>query len=293
MKKLLAVVLCLALALSLAACGGAPSAPASTPASAADPASQPASEPASASSATGDLVEAIKAKGKLVVGTEATYAPFEFLDEKAEFAGCDIWLAQQIADALGVKLEVMDMAFDGIIPAVKAGQVDIGIAGFTVTEERAKEIDFSEIYQRDQQMLVVKKGNEDVYTTKESMAGQKIGAQRGTVQSILIQNALPDSELFELDKYPALALEVTNGNIAGLVVDGAVGEGLIANNKDLVKANFEFDPAEANFGKAAVLAKGSDSLMEIVNQVVTKAADDGSFQAAYDAAVEKAKSLGI
>lgn len=242
---------------------------------------------------TGDSIAAIKAKGKLVVGTEATYAPFEFLDENAAFAGCDIWLAEQIAAALDVKLEVMDMAFDGIIPAVKAGQVDMGIAAFTVTEERALEIDFSEIYQRDQQMLVVKAGNEDVYTTKESMAGMQLGAQRGTIQSLLIQSALPDSILFELDKYPALALEVVNGNIAGLVVDGAVGEGLVANNDGLITANFAFDPEEANFGKAAVLAKGTEDLKALVDAVIKQVTEDGSFAAAYDEAVEKAKSLGI
>lgn len=281
MKKFFALALCALMTLAMVAGGGAESVVAAVVAE------------TDFSGYTGEKIDAIKAKGKLVMGTEATYAPFEFLNENAQFAGCDIWLAEQIAAALGVKLEVMDMAFDGIIVATNAGQVDIGIAAFTVTEERAQEIDFSEIYQRDQQMLVVKKGNEDVYTTKESMAGLQLGAQRGTVQSLLIQSALPDSILFELDKYPSLALEVANGNIAGLVVDGAVGEGLIANNENLVQANFEFDAAEANFGKAAVLAKGASDLKALVDAVILLVIEDGSFQAAYDAAVEQANSLGI
>ncbi|MFR1808991.1 MAG: transporter substrate-binding domain-containing protein, partial [Pygmaiobacter massiliensis] len=205
MKKLLTAALAMAIALSLVACGGSAS---SAPAASAPASSTPTSS--AAASAEESLVEKIKAKGKLVVGTEAQYAPFEFKDEKAQFAGCDIWLAQQIADELGVKLEVTDMAFDGIIPAVKSGQVDIGIAAFTVTPERAEEIDFSNVYQRDEQMLIVQKGKEDTYTTKESLAGQKIGAQKGTVQSLLIKSALHDSELFELEIYPALAREVAN-----------------------------------------------------------------------------------
>ena len=125
-------------------------------------------------------------------------------------------LAQQIADHLGVELEVVDMSFDGIIPAVKSGQVDLGIAAFTKTPERAEEIDFSDLYEKSAQLLIVKAGNADLYSTKESLAGQKVGAQKGTIQSQLIQTALPDSELFELEKYPALALEVQNGNIARL-----------------------------------------------------------------------------
>ena len=80
-------------------------------------------------------LDLIREKGKLVVGTEAQYAPYEFKDLNAEFAGCDMWLAQQIADEIGVTLEVVDMSFAGIIPAVQSNQVDIGIAAFTRTDE--------------------------------------------------------------------------------------------------------------------------------------------------------------
>ena len=186
------------------------------------------------------------------------------------------------------------MSFDGIIPAVKSGQVDIGIAAFTKTPERAEEIDFSDLYETSAQLLVVKTGNADVYSTKEALAGQKVGAQKGTIQSQLIQSALPDSELFELEKYPALALEVQNGNIAGLVVDQAVGESLIAtSNGGLEVANFEFTAEEASFGKAAVIAKGNEDLVAAVNEVINKVTADGGYQKAYDEAVELAASMGL
>ena len=247
-----------------------------------------------AADTTSSKLDQIKANGKLVVGTEAQYAPYEFKDLDASFAGCDMWLAQQIADSLGVELEVVDMSFDGIIPAVKSGQVDIGIAAFTKTPERAEEIDFSDLYETSAQFLVVKTGNADVYSTKEALAGQKVGAQKGTIQSQLIQSALPDSELFELEKYPALALEVQNGNIAGLVVDQAVGESLIAtSNGGLEVANFEFTAEEASFGKAAVIAKGNEDLVAAVNEVINKVTADGSYQKAYDEAVEPAASMGL
>ena len=247
-----------------------------------------------AADTTSSKLDQIKANGKLLVGTEAQYAPYEFKDLDANFAGCDMWLAQQIADSLGVELEVVDMSFDGIIPAVKSGQVDIGIAAFTKTPERAEEIDFSDLYETSAQFLVVKTGNADVYSTKEALAGQKVGAQKGTIQSQLIQSALPDSELFEREKYPALALEVQNGNIAGLVVDQAVGESLIAtSNGGLEVANFEFTAEEASFGKAAVIAKGNEDLVAAVNEVINKVTADGSYQKAYDEAVELAASMGL
>ena len=240
------------------------------------------------------LLEQIKAKGKLVVGTEAQYAPYEFKDFDANFVGCDMWLAQQIADSLGVELEIVDMSFAGIIPAVQSGQVDLGIAAFTNTPERAEEIDFSDLYETSAQLLIVKTGNADTYSTKEALAGQKVGAQKGTIQSQLIQSALPDSELFELEKYPALALEVQNGNIAGLVVDQAVGESLVANsNGELEVSNFEFSAEEASFGKSVVIAKGNEDLVAAVNEVVNKVTSDGSYQAAYDEAVALAATLGM
>lgn len=228
------------------------------------------------------VLEKIKASGELVVGTEATYGPYEFLDEDANPVGCDIWLAQQIADELGVTLKVQDMSFDGIIPAVQSGSVDIGIAAFTVSEERAKVIDFSNQYELSEQLLIVKKGDADTYTTVESLAGLKVGAQMGTVQSQLIEKVLVDSELFELDTYPNLALEVVNGNIAGFVCDAAVGEGMVAQNENLEIANFVFDAEEANFGKACIVAQGNEDFLEIVNTVVDRVVADGSYLAAFD-----------
>ena len=289
LKKIMVLALSAAMLLTvLTGCGSsetaAPQEPQATEAPAAE---QPAAEPST-------LLEQIKAKGKLVVGTEAQYAPYEFKDLDANFVGCDMWLAQQIADSLGVELEIVDMSFAGIIPAVQSGQVDLGIAAFTNTPERADEIDFSDLYETSAQLLIVKTGNADTYSTKEALAGQKVGAQKGTIQSQLIQSALPDSELFELEKYPALALEVQNGNIAGLVVDQAVGESLVANsNGELEVSNFEFSAEEASFGKSVVIAKGNEDLVAAVNEVISKVVADGSYQAAYDEAVALAATLGM
>ena len=289
LKKMLLLALSAAMLLTvLTGCGsGETAAPQDEQATEAQAEEQPAAEAST-------LLEQIKAKGKLVVGTEAQYAPYEFKDLDANFVGCDMWLAQQIADSLGVELEIVDMSFAGIIPAVQSGQVDLGIAAFTNTPERAEEIDFSDLYETSAQLLIVKTGNADTYSTKEALAGQKVGAQKGTIQSQLIQSALPDSELFELEKYPALALEVQNGNIAGLVVDQAVGESLVTNsNGELEVSNFEFSAEEASFGKSVVIAKGNEDLVAAVNEVVNKVTSDGSYQAAYDEAVALAATLGM
>ena len=291
-KKLMALALGAMMTLSLlTGCGSSKT---EAPADNADTTAPAEETPAADAETTQTLLDKIKAAGKLVVGTEAQYAPYEFKDLDANFAGCDMWLAQQIADKLGVELEVVDMSFDGIIPAVKSGQVDIGIAAFTKTPERAEEIDFSDLYETSAQLLVVKTGNAATYSTKESLAGKKVGAQKGTIQSQLILSALPDSELFELEKYPALALETQNGNIVGFVVDQAVGEALVATSDGKLEvSNFQFTAEEASFGKAAVIAKGNEDFVAAVNEVIDKVVADGSYQAAYDEAVELAASLGL
>ena len=223
------------------------------------------------------VLDKIKVSGKIIIGTEATYGPYEFPDENGQPIGCDIWLAEKIAEALGVKPVIVDVDFMGIIPAVKSGQLDIGIAAFTVNEDRKEQIDFTNQYELSEQLLIVKKGNGEAYSTKDALAGLKVGAQLGTVQSQLITSALPDSELFELSTYPDLALEVVNGSIAGFVADAAVGLGFVAQNDNLEVASLAFTAEEASFGKACVIAKGNADLMEIVNQVIDQVVADGSY----------------
>lgn len=236
----------------------------------------------------------IKSAGVLKVGTEAQYAPYEFKDADAKIVGADIALAQKIADDLGVKLEVVDMKFEGIIPAVQSGQVDLGIAAFSNTPERAKEVDFSNIYDKSEQMLVVDAQNKDKYTSVDALSGLKVGAQKGTIQSNLITKELTKSTLFELDKFPALALEVQNGNIAGLVADASVAKSLISGScGKLAAANFTFTSEAAKVGKAVVIKKGNSGLVDAVNKSVDAFVSDGSWDKAYAQAVKQAKSLGL
>ncbi len=285
MKKLLLIMLALALMTSFAACSSGDDASGSASAGASD-AGDVADDAAELT-----IVDQIKADGKLVIGTEAQYPPFEFKDKDANYVGCDIWLAERIAEELGVELEIVDMAFDGIIPAVEAQQVDIGIAAFTHTEERAKVIDFTDIYQTNEQLVLIHKDNYDVYGPESTFAGEQVGSQKGTVQSQLVLKAFPDAELFELAKYPELVLEVANKNIAGLVIDEEVGLSFIESNEDIVAANFQFDPEDGLFGKACILHQDYDALTEVANKVIAEVLADGSFEQAYADAVELANSL--
>ncbi|MBQ4145202.1 MAG: transporter substrate-binding domain-containing protein [Clostridia bacterium] len=101
-------------------------------------------------------LEAPKGDKKLVMGTNAEFAPFEYMDDNNEIAGYDIEIAKQIARNLGYELVIENMAFDGLIAALSGGKVDMIIAGMTVTEERKLQVDFSDSYYKAAQVIIVK-----------------------------------------------------------------------------------------------------------------------------------------
>lgn len=85
-------------------------------------------------------------KDTLIVGTNATYPPFEFLDDKSEVTGFDFDLMAELSKRIGFKYEVLNMSFDGLIPALKSGKIDIAAAAMSATPARKKAVDFSNAY---------------------------------------------------------------------------------------------------------------------------------------------------
>lgn len=97
---------------------------------------------------------------KLRVGSDMTYPPFEFVDEKTrQPAGFDIDFIKAVGEAMGVDIELMNVAWDGIIPGLLAGHYDMLISAMTITEERAQAIDFTDPYFATGQVIAVRKGN--------------------------------------------------------------------------------------------------------------------------------------
>ena len=94
---------------------------------------------------------------KLIMGTNAEFPPYEYYGDDGEVTGIDVEIAQAIADKLDLKLQVEDMNFDSIITAVQSGKVDVGIAGMTVTEDRLKNVNFTDSYATGVQVVIVKK----------------------------------------------------------------------------------------------------------------------------------------
>lgn len=97
-----------------------------------------------------------RSNGTLVMATNAFFPPYEYYEDE-KVVGIDVDLAQAICDKLGYELQVDDIDFDAIITAVQSGKADIGVAGMTVTEDRLKNIDFTDTYTTAKQVIIVKK----------------------------------------------------------------------------------------------------------------------------------------
>ena len=101
-------------------------------------------------------VQTVTEGENLVMATNAEFPPYEY-KEKGDYTGIDIEIGRAIADKLGMVLKVEDMAFDSIISAVSTGKADIGLSGFTVTEDKKKQINFTDSYTTSRQVIIVRK----------------------------------------------------------------------------------------------------------------------------------------
>ncbi len=221
-------------------------------------------------------IEQIKKAGKIVLGTSADYAPYEFHKEingKDEIVGFDVAIAKEIAKDLGVELEIKDMKFDGLLAALNSGNIDFIVAGMTPTEERKKSVDFTNIYYTAVQTLMVKAEDKDSIKSLEDLKGKKIGAQKGSIQEE-IANDIEGAQVKSLGKVSDLMLELKNDKVDGLVVELPVASAYVSKNKDLALADVQFEDEVG--GSAIAIKKGNNDLVEAINTTLDKLIKDDS-----------------
>ncbi len=215
-------------------------------------------------------------EGVLTVGTSPDFAPYEFyyINEDGEpvLSGFDIALAQRFADDLGLELEVVPMEFDGILMELQNGGIDLGMAGFSPSPERAQVFDFSDLYYMGGQSFVVLEENKDKFTSYDDMKGLPVGAQTGSIQYGLAEQYTPDANIIGLAKVTDIISELTTGKLDGAFIESAVAEQYQKNYPELYIAwDVEYDTE----GSAVALAKDSD-LLPAINAVINNTLVDGS-----------------
>ena len=155
----------------------------------------------------------------LKMGTNAAFQPYEYYDdESGAIIGIDAEVAALICEKLGYELEIVDMAFDSLLPALTSGKVDFVMAGMTVTEERKQSVDFSTSYAQGVQVVIVPEGSDitSIDDLTAEGASHKVGVQQGTTGDLYATWDIADAGLGSVEPYangPDAVLALTSGKV--------------------------------------------------------------------------------
>jgi polar amino acid transport system substrate-binding protein len=168
-------------------------------------------------------------EGAVMIATDATWPPMEYIDETGELVGFDVELINAIADEAGLEIELKNTAWDGIFAGLANGAYDAIISSVTITEERKSAMLFTEPYVNAGQVLIVKKSASGI-SGIEDMAGLKVGAQNGTTGDFAIEE-YPEIERMAYDEIGLAVEDLMNGNISGVVCDSITASDFVLNNE--------------------------------------------------------------
>lgn len=233
----------------------------------------------SAATAGSSALQEIKDSGKLVIGTCADYPPYEWhliKDGKDEIIGFDIDIAQAIADELGVELEIKDMDFDGLIPALSTGKIDMIIAGMNPTEERKQSVDFTDIYYTQKDALVIKSEDAENIQSENDLKKASLATQKATIQETYLLENFPDAALQSVPKWNTAILSLVTGKVDAVLMVETVAKQYVEQNEGLEIAGF--DVASTPNESAIAVAKDNKDFLDAVNDILDEMKESGQIE---------------
>lgn len=212
------------------------------------------------------------------VGTDATFAPFEFVDvQTRKVTGFDIELMEEIGRIIGAEIQVVNTAWDSLIPGLNAGHFDVVIAAMTITEERRQSVDFSDPYFETGQVIVVRPGTTDI-NGPEDLKGKRVGVQIGTTGH-LTASAISGVTVRTFDTAPLAFLALKTGQVHAVIVDEVVAIQERNNNPgQTVILGKPF--ATEQYGIA--VRKGRTDLLQRINDALKQLRADGTYDRLYE-----------
>ncbi len=213
---------------------------------------------------------------KLVMGTNAAFPPYEYYEDEA-IVGIDAEIAQAIAAKLGMDLEIADMDFKAIIPAVTEGKIDFGMAGMTVTEERLQSVNFSDTYATGIQAIIIVEGSEitsvdDLYAEG---AAWKIGVQESTTGDIYCSDDFGEDRVYKYTVGADAVEALKSGKVDCVIIDNEPAKAFVAANENL--AILETEYAVEDY--AIAVALDNTELLEKINGALKELTEDGTIAA--------------
>ena len=212
----------------------------------------------------------------LVVGTNAEFAPFEFIGDDGQPAGIDIDLINAIGEKIGMAIQIENMSFDALIPALASGKIEATISGMTITEDRKQSVLFSDPYYQASQKIIVKEGS--AVAGEADLAGKKIGVQLGTTGDLYVTEKFTDATVDRYDKGIDAVQDLVNGRLDAVVIDEEPANVFVSQAQGLIV--LEDRLSDEAYGIALPL--GQDELLAKINQALSDLKADGTVDAIYE-----------
>ncbi|MGR6117596.1 substrate-binding periplasmic protein [Aeribacillus composti] len=228
-----------------------------------------------------NALQEIKDKGEITVGIMGTYAPYNFMNENKEYDGFDVDIAKELAKRLGVKANFVAQEFSGLIPGLQKGKFDILVSQVTITDERKKQIDFTEPYITNKVKVIVREDNNDIKSVND-FKGKTIGVGLGTNDEAYLRNELlPKVGDFKINTYDDVITTLKDldaGRIDATINNVYALKPVIEENGYKIKA--VGDPIKEDQAGVAV-KKGNKELVDALNKALKEMKEDGTYKEIY------------
>lgn len=211
------------------------------------------------------------AKEKIYVGTNAEFPPFEYLED-GKITGFDMDLVQEIGKLVDADIKIVDMAFDGLLPALQMKKVDMVIAGMTANEERMKTVSFTQPYYTASQVIIVKEGNTSIKSF-DDLKEKKVGVMLGFTGDMVVSE-IDGVKIERFNAAYAGIMALKADKIEAVVLDSEPAKNYVAQNKGLVLA--EADAEEEEY--AIAVRKNDKVLLEKLEKALSEIKENGTYE---------------
>ena len=213
----------------------------------------------------------------IVMGSNCSFPPFEYIDEQGNPAGFDVEIGKLIAEKLGMDFYLENMDFDGLLLALNAEKLDFVIAGMTITEKRLEEVNFSNPYFDAQQVVVVQNGYDGIQSA-DDIKDKAVSVQDGTTGFLMATETLeiPADKVVAFKTANDAVQELKLGRVDCMILDSAPAQVFVAQNDDLQILE-GIDTEIEQYGIA--IKKGNDELLAAVNELLAEIMENGVYDA--------------
>jgi arginine/lysine/histidine transporter system substrate-binding protein len=212
---------------------------------------------------------------ELVVGTNAEFAPFEFVGDDGQPTGIDMDLMGAIGEKIGMTIKIENMSFDALIPSLTSGKIEAAISGMTITEERKQSVLFSDPYYQASQKIIVKA--DSAIKVEADLAGKHIGVQMGTTGDLYVTDNVKDATVERFDKGMDAVQDLLSGRLDAVVIDEEPANVFVSQAQGLIVLPDRL--SDEAYGIALPL--GQDELLAKINTALAALKTEGKLDEIY------------